>query len=212
MSHNLSDLRQDYTKDSLKEEDIQNPLAFFKKWLDDALACPDISEPTAMTLATVAARRPAARIVLLKGLKAEGFLFFTNYKSRKATDIAKNPAAALLFYWMPLERQIRIEGKVEKISRADSVAYFKTRPRGSRIGALVSPQSQIIPNRTFLEQHHAAALDLYTHAEPKCPDFWGGYILKPTYFEFWQGRPNRLHDRIIFEKENGDWGKKRLAP
>ena len=212
MEHNLSDLRRDYTKDRLRKKDIQEPLAFFQTWLDAALSSQDISEPTAMILSTVSDKCPSARVVLLKGLKADGLLFFTNYTSKKAADIAKNPQAALLFYWMPLERQVRIEGLIEKIDREDSISYFKSRPFANRISALVSPQSQVIPNRTFLENRYTELLNLHTHYEPKCPDSWGGYILKPTYFEFWQGCPSRLHDRIILEKDNGLWIKKRLAP
>lgn len=212
MEQNLSDLRRDYNKNTLRKKDIQAPWPFFQSWLDEALSSPNISEPTAMILSTVSDNRPSARVVLLKALEAEGLLFFTNYTSRKAADIAKNPQAALLFYWMPLERQVRIEGRIEKISRTDSLNYFKSRPLGSRISALISPQSQVIPNRAFLEQRYTDALNLYTHTEPECPDFWGGYILKPIYFEFWQGRPSRLHDRIVFEKDSGMWVKKRLAP
>lgn len=212
MTQNLKDIRQDYTKNVLREKDLDLPFPFFQNWLDEALATPVIAEPTAMILATVSNQQPSARVVLLKELKPAGFLFFTNYKSRKAAEIADNPHAALLFYWMPLERQVRIEGKVQKISRSESIAYFKTRPLGSQIGALVSPQSQVIPDRDFLENRYKEASDLYTHSEPECPNFWGGYMLKPTYFEFWQGRSSRLHDRIVFEKQAQSWLKKRLAP
>ena len=172
-------------------------------------------EVNAMTLATVDAKgKPSARIVLLKGYTHDGFVFFTNYESAKGQELSANPNAALLFFWKELERQIRIEGTVEKISEADSDAYFHSRPAGSRIGAWVSPQSKVIPGRNFLEENYQKLMMQYPDENkvPR-PPHWGGYIVKPVSFEFWQGRSSRLHDRLSFTQNAvGEWIRVRLAP
>jgi pyridoxamine-phosphate oxidase len=169
-----------------------------------------------MVLATADAKgQPSARIVLLKELNDEGFIFFTNYGSRKAHDIDENQRVCLLFYWDFLERQIRIEGPIEKISKAESSIYFQTRPRGSQIGAWASPQSQVIPGRSHLDKLFKQAEDSFKSTDKiDCPDHWGGFIVKPVYFEYWQGRDNRLHDRLSYvkEKDSGLWNLSRLAP
>lgn len=215
MLNSIADIRRDYKLKSFDESHAASyPFDQFKLWWDEATSA-DIDEVNAMTLATVDAEgKPAARIVLLKGYTHEGFIFFTNYESAKGQDLAANPHAALLFFWKELERQIRIEGLVEKISEADSDAYFHSRPAGSRIGAWVSPQSQVIPNRAFLEDNYKQLLVKYPDEQlvPR-PPHWGGYIVKPTSFEFWQGRSSRLHDRLRFVlQSNHEWVRERLAP
>jgi pyridoxamine 5'-phosphate oxidase len=167
-----------------------------------------------MTLATVGAEgRPSARVVLLRKLDERGFCFFTNYESRKGQELAQNPWAALLFWWGRLERQVRIEGQVERLSEAESDAYYHSRPKGSRLGAWASAQSQVIANRQVLEEKLAALEAEYAHTEPPRPSFWGGYRLVPTLFEFWQGGPHRLHDRIRYlRQEDGSWQIERLSP
>ncbi|TDG35837.1 pyridoxamine 5'-phosphate oxidase [Pedobacter changchengzhani] len=209
----LQNLRQDYKSATLDETDVHNnPITQFKKWFDQAVAA-EIYEPNAMTLATAdKAGRPDARIVLLKGVDDDGFRFFTNYLSAKGKELKRNPYAALVFFWGDLERQIRIEGTVEKLNKETSEEYFITRPFASQIGAVASPQSQVIPNRKFLEEKFE---DLHSKSEGKTivkPAHWGGYIVKPTRIEFWQGRRSRLHDRINFELVKGSWIKTRLAP
>ena len=175
-----------------------------------------VLEPTAMVLSTVSPSGcPSARVVLLKGLETGHFTFFTNYLSRKGTDLDHNHFAALTFFWPELERQVRVEGIVEKAPSSLSDAYFDSRPRGSQVGAWVSPQSQEIPNRHFLEEETAEFMEEYGAEAPiPRPDHWGGYGVKPTYMEFWQGRPNRLHDRLVFKRkpDSGDWHLCRLAP
>jgi pyridoxamine 5'-phosphate oxidase len=214
MLANISDLREDYRLKSLDFTDVTtHPFPQFETWFQEAVAA-QILEPNAMVLATVAEGKPSARVVLLKGLTTEGFVFFTNYTSRKGIELAENPHAALCFNWLDLQRQVRIEGVVEKISEVDSDAYFNSRPFGSRIGAWASPQSQIIPNRAILEENLVEYAQKYENIEgvPR-PPHWGGYILLPTLIEFWQGRSSRLHDRIRYEKtENGAWEMARLAP
>jgi pyridoxamine 5'-phosphate oxidase len=214
MLANISDLREDYRLKSLDFTDVTtHPFPQFETWFQEAVAA-QILEPNAMVLATVAEGKPSARVVLLKGLTTEGFVFFTNYMSRKGIELAENPYAALCFNWLDLQRQVRIEGVVEKISEVDSDAYFNSRPFGSRIGAWASPQSQIIPNRAILEENLVEYAQKYENIEgvPR-PPHWGGYILLPTLIEFWQGRSSRLHDRIRYEKtENGAWEMARLAP
>ena len=209
----LQNLRQDYKSATLDEADVDNnPITQFKKWFDQAVDA-QVFEPNAMTLATAdKAGRPDARIVLLKGVDENGFRFFTNYLSAKGKELKRNPYAALVFFWSDLERQIRIEGTVEKLDKETSEEYFNTRPIASQIGAVASPQSQIIPNRTFLEEKFE---ELKTKSDGKSiakPAHWGGYIVKPTRIEFWQGRRSRLHDRINFELIKGNWIKTRLAP
>lgn len=209
----LADLRRSYVLGSLNEADVAaDPIRQFERWFDEALNA-KLPEPNAMTLATVdAAGQPSARIVLLKGIDARGFTFFTNYESRKGADIAANPRAALLFHWVQLERQARIEGVVEKVSDAESDAYYASRPLGSRLGAWASEQSREVANRAVLEQREAEFREKFGEAPPR-PAHWGGYRVVPTWIEFWQGRPSRLHDRIGYRREaDGNWRIVRLSP
>lgn len=214
MLSSISDIRRDYMLKSFDESHAAtDPFDQFKEWWDEATSA-DIDEVNAMTLATVDANgKPAARIVLLKGYTHEGFIFFTNYESAKGQDLSINPNAALLFFWKELERQIRIEGTVQKIDPADSDAYFHSRPAGSRIGAWVSPQSKTIPDRAFLENNYKQLIEKYPDENkvPR-PPHWGGFIVKPESFEFWQGRSSRLHDRLKYTKTSEAWIRERLAP
>jgi pyridoxamine-phosphate oxidase len=210
----LQNLRQDYSAATLSEKSINvNPIKQFDIWLNEALEA-KIHEPNAMMLATATTDgRPSARVVLLKGFDMNGFAFYTNYLSRKGKEITKNPLGAITFYWGEMERQVRIEGTVEKLSKEDSEKYFHSRPKGSQLGALVSPQSQEITGRDVLETKLSQLEAEYADKEIPKPSFWGGYILKPRLIEFWQGRSNRLHDRILFKKiDNKNWKKVRLAP
>ncbi len=209
----LQNLRQDYKSASLDESDVDpDPIVQFQSWFKHAVDA-QIYEPNVMTLATAdKAGRPDARIVLLKGVDKDGFRFFTNYLSAKGKELKRNPYAALVFFWPDLERQVRIEGTVEKLDKETSEAYFNTRPIASQIGAVVSPQSQIIPNRAFLEEKVEELKAKSTEKGIVKPAHWGGYIVKPTRIEFWQGRRSRLHDRINFELVKGSWTKTRLAP
>lgn len=214
----LEELRENYTKGGLAEQDCdRNPIAQFQKWFAEAKAA-HLKEPNAMTLATADLDgKPSARIVLLKEAGEDGFTFYTNYSSRKGQELEINPDAALVFYWAELERQVRVEGKVERVSREKSVAYAHGRPRGSQIGALVSHQSGIVKGgREYLEAKLKDLETRYAATETeKLPvlNDWGGYCLRPTNFEFWQGRPNRLHDRIVYRQigEEG-WVLGRLSP
>ncbi|AHJ97806.1 pyridoxamine 5'-phosphate oxidase [Hymenobacter swuensis DY53] len=211
----LADLRQTYSQRTLTEADVQpDAVRQFRTWLDEALAA-QLDEPTAMTLSTVnEAGQPAARIVLLKGLpEEEGFLFFTNYESRKGQELATSPLAAITFFWPGLERQVRVEGRVEKASEEVSTEYFQSRPRSSQIGAWASPQSQPIRSREELEQREQDVEARFAGQQPlPRPAHWGGYVLRPQRVEFWQGRPSRLHDRIVYELHGGSWRISRLAP
>ncbi|MCL6495010.1 MAG: pyridoxamine 5'-phosphate oxidase, partial [Ignavibacterium sp.] len=207
----LSNLRKNYEKGELIESKINsNPFKQFEIWFVDVLNY-NIYEPNAMILATSYENKPSARVVLLKGFDETGFKFYTNYNSRKGKQLSLNPNAALLFYWMELERQVRIEGKIEKLSREESLIYFNSRPLESRLGALASNQSEVIPDRSFLEKKYNEVKDKYGD-NPPMPENWGGYKLIPELFEFWQGRPNRLHDRIVYEKISEGWKIYRLSP
>ncbi|MBI3346085.1 MAG: pyridoxamine 5'-phosphate oxidase [Burkholderiales bacterium] len=208
----LSDFRKSYELGELDEaEAMQGPLALFQRWMDEAIAH-DVSEPTAMTVATVGANgRPSTRVVLLKGFDADGMVWFTNYESRKGEELALNPYAALQFHWVEMERVVRIEGRVEKTSDRESDDYFKSRPLDSRLGAWASPQSRVISSRAVLVANAAKAA-VQHGLNPARPPHWGGYRLVPERFEFWQGRRSRLHDRLSFRLDAGAWLKERLAP
>lgn len=192
---------------------VRDPIELFRLWLDDAVEA-KLPLPEAMSLATVTPDgRPTARMVLLKQVDPDGFVFFTNYQSSKARQLEINPYAALVFYWPQLERQVRVEGRVVKTSAEESAAYFKTRPRESQIGAWASPQSEVISAREVLEQRAHELEEQYCDREIDCPTHWGGFSLKPDRIEFWKGRVGRLHDRILYELQpDGTWSIKRLAP
>lgn len=212
----VSDLRKEYSKQGLDESKVDvagGPVAIFKTWLEDAITA-EVLEPNAMCLSTCADNRPSARVVLLKSYDENGFVWFTNYNSKKAADLASNPYAALTFWWGPLERSVRIEGKVEKISEEESSAYFNSRPRGSQIGAWSSNQSSPIASREALQQQEQDVIARYEAAEqiPR-PPHWGGFRLVPDRVEFWKGRESRLHDRLVFSRAEGtQWKLERLQP
>ena len=209
-----SGLHIEYDRGRLAENAVDpDPFVTFAAWYQTALEA-ELYEPNGMTLATVGTDgRPSSRVVLLRQVDNRGFCFFTNYESRKGQDLAANPYAALLFWWGRLERQVRIEGQVEKLTAEESDAYYHSRPKGSRLGAWVSAQSQPIPNRQVLEDRLAALEQEYADQEPLRPPYWGGYRVVPTMFEFWQGGPHRLHDRLRYgRQEGGIWVIERLAP
>ena len=214
---NVSDLRREYSLAGLDERQLPpEPIAQFRAWLAEAIAA-DPLDPTAMTLATAdGAGRPSARVVLLKGYDERGFVFFTNYGSRKACELAANPRAALVLYWPACDRQVRIEGVVEKTSRAESAAYFATRPLPSQLSAWASRQSAPVAGRAELEAAMAAAGERFAGGEVPAPEDWGGYRLRPELVEFWQGRPSRLHDRLVYRRRDaaagGGWTLERLQP
>lgn len=214
LNKEVAALRKDYRLASLNETEVDKyPLQQFEKWWQDAINS-QIEEPNAMTLATSTPEgRPSARIVLLKSFSNDGFVFFTNYESRKGQEMTANPQVSLLFFWKELERQVRIDGTVSKAMPADSDEYYNSRPLGSRIGAIASPQSQVIPHRSFLEEQVSIVAARYVLEMPERPDYWGGFVVKPLLMEFWQGRSNRLHDRIQYSlTEEGEWKIERLAP
>ncbi|WP_373513384.1 pyridoxamine 5'-phosphate oxidase [Persicitalea sp.] len=213
MNENIADLRKEYTKNGLIEEELANdPLIQFKNWFDAARNA-DLPEPNAMHLSTVGEDcRPSSRIVLLKELDAEGFVFYTNYHSKKGRDLVLNLYASLTFFWVELERQVRIDGRVNKVSSEESDDYFAVRPRGSQIGAWVSHQSEIIPSREILEQKQTDYEQQFADHKVPRPPHWGGYRLIPDRVEFWQGRPSRLHDRLVYDLSDEKWTISRLSP
>jgi pyridoxamine 5'-phosphate oxidase len=211
---NIAHIRTDYKQKTLLETDVApNPMEQFHIWFQQATNS-ELLEVNAMQLATCSNEGvPSVRTVLLKGFTQKGFIFYTNYNSQKGIELAENPRASILFFWKELERQIRITGLVQKISEADSIAYFKSRPLSSQVGAIVSPQSQVIPNRVWLENKEEEIMATATQENTVKPNHWGGYIVQPVTIEFWQGRPSRLHDRILYTlQDTGNWTIERLAP
>jgi pyridoxamine 5'-phosphate oxidase len=211
---NIADIRRDYSHKSLSEKDADaNAIKQFEKWWNEAVDS-KIDEVNAMTLATASIDGlPSARIVLLKEFNEKGFVFFTNYESYKAQQLAENPKACLVFFWKELERQVRATGLIQKINSAESDAYFHSRPESSRIGAWASPQSRVIESRHWLDEKFNELVNKMEGTDIKRPPHWGGYIVKPVVIEFWQGRPSRLHDRIQYTlDDNGEWKIERLAP
>ena len=209
---NIADLRQEYMRAGLSEADAdRDPLRQFERWFKDALGA-KLPLPNAMTLATVTPEgAPSARVVLLKGIDHGGFVFYTSYRSRKARELERRGAACLVFMWSDLERQVRVEGNVEKVSSADSDAYFASRPLGARHSAWASPQSEVVPDRKTLESAAAEVRARYGDKPPR-PPHWGGYRVLPREIEFWQGRADRLHDRLLYRKSGDAWSIERLAP
>lgn len=208
----IADFRKSYRRGKLEEHSAStDPRKQFEVWYSQAVRA-KIPEPNAMTLATVSlAGRPSTRVVLIKGWDSRGIIWYTNYESRKGIELLRNPYASLQFHWVTLERQIRVEGKVEKISEKESDAYYHSRPLGSRIGAWASPQSKVIPNRAILEAR-TGSMEKKFNSHPPRPPFWGGFRMIPDCWEFWQGRENRLHDRLRYRKVKGRWVRERLAP
>jgi pyridoxamine 5'-phosphate oxidase len=213
MISSIADLRKDYTKETLNESDVDpNPVQQFQRWFDQAVKA-ELPEPNAMTLATASKDGiPAARIVLLKAVDDRGFTFFTNYNSNKGKELEANPQAALVFLWTELERQVRIVGRVEKVTAEESDGYFFSRPHNSRLGAWASEQSEIIPNRDVLEQRLATLKVEYENQEVPRPPHWGGFRVIPHEIEFWQGRSSRLHDRLLYCRQGENWTIERMSP
>jgi pyridoxamine 5'-phosphate oxidase len=210
----VSGLREEYTRAGLRETDAHpDPIEQFRGWFDEALAA-NLYEPNAMTLATATREgRPSARVVLLKGFDERGFVFYTNYEASKAQELEENPFCALVFYWGELERQVRIEGRAERVSEKESDAYYRSRPRGSQLGAWVSKQSRPVEDRETLEVRLRELEAEYEGREVPRPPFWGGYRIEPEEIEFWQGRENRLHDRLLYRRQDGgSWRVERLQP
>ena len=208
-----ANLRKEYTRAGLSRSDVDpDPMVQFHEWFEETLAA-DLHEPNAMILATATQDgRPSARTVLLKGYDRRGFVFYTNYEGRKAHELEANPACALLFYWGELERQVRIEGHANRLPDEESDAYFASRPRGSRLGAWASQQSRPVEHRSVLEERIRALEAEYESREVPRPPFWGGYRVYPEVVEFWQGRQNRLHDRLVYHRTRGGWKMERLQP
>jgi len=207
-------LRKEYTRAGLTEADAaSDPIEQFRSWFDEALAA-GLHEPNAMTLATATPEgRPSARVVLLKGFDERGFVFYTNYEGRKGGELEANPYCSLVFYWGELERQVRVEGRASRVSEEDSDEYFGSRPRGSQLGAWASEQSRPVEGRGALEERLRGLEAEYEEREVPRPSFWGGYRVEPEVIEFWQGRENRLHDRLVYRRsDNGEWGRERLQP
>jgi pyridoxamine 5'-phosphate oxidase len=209
----LSDLRREYAAGGLDESDLETePVAMFRRWMHDAVAA-GLHEPNAMVLSTVSAEgAPASRIVLLKGIDERGFVFFTNYESRKADDLDARPRCALLFPWHPLERQVRVEGTAARLSEHENDVYFGSRPRASQLGAWASPQSEVIPDRSVLEARYEEAAERFGEGDVPRPENWGGFCVVPERVEFWQGRLGRLHDRLRYRRTPSGWAVERLAP
>ena len=212
MDKDISSIRRVYDKSHLEENKATNPFELFSEWFDLAIKS-DMLDPTAFFLATSDSNaKPDGRIVLLKEFNKDGFVFFTNYQSKKGKDIDKNPYVTAVFFWSEFERQIRISGKVEKISRKESEEYFHSRPREAQVGTWASRQSSPIQSRKDLENKYSSMEEKFKNQEIPMPEYWGGYIIIPDYFEFWQGRPGRLHDRIVFQLKISNWERTRLEP
>ncbi|MEI5986323.1 pyridoxamine 5'-phosphate oxidase [Sphingobacterium sp. PU5-4] len=209
----IAAIREDYAKSSLSENEVLgNPIDQFKKWFSEAMVS-EVTEPTAMVVSSASVDgKPSSRVVLMKDIKTDGISFFTNYNSRKGQEIVANPFVSVLFFWPELQRQVRMEAEVEKLAPEESDEYFSSRPRGSQIGAIASPQSAIINNREELEHRVAEVSAEVGEGEIQRPNFWGGFLLKPYRMEFWQGRSSRLHDRIVYKQEDGSWSINRIAP
>ncbi len=213
MARNVADLRKEYTRSGLSESDVDpEPVEQFRRWFGEALAA-GLHEPNAMIVATASPDGlPSARVVLLKGFDDRGFVFYTNYEGRKGRELEENPRAALLFYWGELERQVRIEGTASRVSGEESDAYYAGRPRGSRLGALASEQSRVVGSREVLEGRIRTLEAEYEGRDVPRPAFWGGYRVEPEAMEFWQGRENRLHDRLVYRRGEVGWKMERLQP
>jgi pyridoxamine 5'-phosphate oxidase len=209
----IASLRKEYSLQALDESSVDpDPFVQFERWFQETVNA-QLPEPNAVVLATVSEDgRPSARVVLLKGFDHRGFVFFTNYESRKGIELLNNPHAALLFYWAELERQVRIEGEAERASPEESEEYFRSRPTDSQLGAWASRQSSVLPNRSALEQAVAGLKARFRNQDVPRPPFWGGFRLHPQMIEFWQGRPNRLHDRLRYARADGAWRIERLSP
>jgi pyridoxamine 5'-phosphate oxidase len=212
-SDDIASRREDYARGGLAESDLAaDPIAMFERWYADAVAA-GLHEPNAMAVASATPDgAPSARFVLLKGVSSDGFVFYTNLRSRKGHELLANPRCALLFPWHPLERQVRVEGHAVELSRAEVEAYFAARPRGSQLGAWASHQSTVVSGRAELDRAYADALDRFDGADVPAPDEWGGFRVRPNVVEFWQGRTGRMHDRLVYRRTDAGWVTERLAP